>query len=216
MGKKKKKDQAKLAALKPNLFIGSSFEARSVAEALQTKLEEVCKITLWTHIGAFIPGRVLIDELIRHTQESDFGIMVFSPDDKVISRGKGFHAVRDNVILELGLFIGSVGKTRTYIIHPNDIDLKLPTDLAGVVTVSYEDSGNLDADLNTPSRKIRNAIQESIRERQPRNIHLALLTRLVSKHPQGIEETDLALSLEYELITPDQYDELSSKLRDKI
>lgn len=215
MGKKKKKAQANPIAPKPTLFIGSSSEARSIAEALQSQLEDACRITLWTHIGAFIPGRVLIDELIRHTRESDFGIMVFSPDDKVISRGKGYHAVRDNVILELGLFIGSVGKTRTYIIHPSDIDLKLPTDLGGVVTVSYEDSGNLDADLNTPSRKLKKAIQEAVKERQPQNIPLALLTRLVNNYPQGIEETDIALCLEYDLITPNQYDELSSKLRDK-
>ena len=45
---------------------------------------------------------------------------------------------RDNVIFELGLFMGKLGRERTFIVRPRSAVLKIPTDLAGVMTETYE------------------------------------------------------------------------------
>jgi hypothetical protein len=49
--------------------------------------------------------------------------------------------VRDNVVFELGLFVGGIGRDRTFIVVPdNTPDLRLPSDLAGVTVGTYETS----------------------------------------------------------------------------
>jgi len=122
---------------KPKVFIASSQEAERIALAVQQNLETHAEVTLWTQ-DAFRLGQNIIDELIHNLQRSQFGIFVFSPDDKITIRGKEQKTVRDNVILELGLFIGRLGKDRSFVIKPQHTDMRLPTDLLGVVIGQYD------------------------------------------------------------------------------
>lgn len=47
--------------------------------------------------------------------------------------------MRDNVIFELGLFVGHIGKDRCFILIPDNSDeLRIPTDLIGMTSVEYE------------------------------------------------------------------------------
>jgi hypothetical protein len=61
------------------------------------------------------PIQSLADELAN----SDFGVFVFSPDDRTRLRDKTHSTVRDNVIFELGLFVGRLGIERSFIVVPN-------------------------------------------------------------------------------------------------
>lgn len=45
---------------------------------------------------------------------------------------------RDNVIFEIGLFMGHLGRSRTFILHQANAKLKIPSDLSGVTTAMYE------------------------------------------------------------------------------
>src|SRR5258706_16394624 len=99
---------------KPRVFIGSSSEALTVARVLQSQLEDSCQVTIWNQ-GVFGVGIPILESLIKQTKRTDFAILVLTPDDKIITRGTGYPAARDNVIFELGLFCGSVGTNRTYI-----------------------------------------------------------------------------------------------------
>jgi CRP/FNR family cyclic AMP-dependent transcriptional regulator len=48
------------------------------------------------------------------------------------SRGQSYASPRDNVLFELGLFMGRLGPKRVFIVHEADVNLKLPADLAGI------------------------------------------------------------------------------------
>ena len=47
--------------------------------------------------------------------------------------------MRDNVIFETGLFMGSHGRSQTFLITPYDVpDLHIPTDLLGITPATYD------------------------------------------------------------------------------
>jgi predicted nucleotide-binding protein len=69
--------------------------------------------------------------------EADFAALVFGPDDKVMSRGGEEMAPRDNVIFELGLFMGGLRRERTFVVKEQRTDIKIPTDLMGMTPIPY-------------------------------------------------------------------------------
>jgi len=121
---------------KPSLFIGSSSEGIEFARAVRSLLEQDAEVTIWKE-GFFGLGSTYIETLINSLPRFDFAILVFTPDDLVNSREVHAFGPRDNVIFELGLFMGRLGRSRTFILHQADA-VKIPTDLSGVTTAKYE------------------------------------------------------------------------------
>src|SRR4051812_2774656 len=95
----------------PRLFIGSSVDGLLFANAVQHNLQYVCDATIWNQ-GAFELSAQTVPELLRLLDEFDFAAFIFSPDDALRMRGKEYFVTRDNVIFELGLFIGRIGIDR--------------------------------------------------------------------------------------------------------
>lgn len=130
---------------RPVLFVGSSVEGLAVAKNIQLLLKHsTMDIRLWTS-GVFGPSGVTIDVLLEQLDTCDFAAFVFGPDDKLASRGEQYDAPRDNVIFELGLFMGRVGRERAFFIKDQRSNLKIPTDLLGVTPLTYiaSDKANL-------------------------------------------------------------------------
>ena len=147
---------------KPKIFVASSAEARRLAQAVQQELEYMADVTPW-YQDAFVVGQNVIDELGRNLRASDFGIFIFAPDDSLRMRARSQKSVRDNVILELGMFIGRLGKERSFIIRPEGKGLRVPTDLLGVVTGKYVDrTDNPRAAVATACTQIVDAIQRQL------------------------------------------------------
>lgn len=94
--------------IKPKIFIASSVEGLEIAYAAQVNLEHDAEITVWSQ-GVFNLNKTTINNLITAINNFDYGIFIFSPDDITKLRDKAVLTVRDNVIFELGLFIGKLG-----------------------------------------------------------------------------------------------------------
>ena len=136
---------AKVPARKPisRVFIGSSSEGLSPAKALQGALPtDSLEVKLWTD-DIFAASLTNIEALEAELIRADFAVLFLSPDDEVISRGAANMAPRDNLIAELGLFSGALGRRRTIMVCPKDVDLKLPTDFLGVNPIKYQSADDM-------------------------------------------------------------------------
>jgi predicted nucleotide-binding protein len=122
----------------PKLFIMSSSEAKKVADALRAGLEKDVSSKVWDD-GVFFAGGYPLEALEQQVNESDFAVAIAEPDDIMESRGVLARTLRDNVLFELGLFMGKLTRYRTILIHPKVKDLKLPSDLQGLTLIPYED-----------------------------------------------------------------------------
>ena len=123
--------------MKPKLFIGSSVEGLNVAYAIQQNLTHDAEATVWDQ-GVFELSKTTIESLINVVDVVDFGIFVFSPDDTIVMRGNESTTVRDNVLFELGLFVGKLGRDRVFYVVPDGSSVHIPTDLMGVTPGKYD------------------------------------------------------------------------------
>jgi hypothetical protein len=121
---------------KPTVFIGSSTEGLEIARAIQVQLEEVASSETWKD-GVFGLTCSILESLVQALPRFDFGVFVLTPDDLVESRGVERKAARDNVLIELGLFIGHLGRERTYLVHAKDDEIRVPSDLRGMTFATY-------------------------------------------------------------------------------
>jgi hypothetical protein len=147
--------------LKPKVFVASSVEGLDIAYPLQVNLQHDADITVWSQ-GVFSLSITPLDSITEALNSSDFGIFVFSPDDETKMRGNVSDTVRDNVIFELGLFIGKLGKRRCFIVLPDNIDFHIPTDLVGVTPAKYSgerDKSELAAALGPACHEIRQTMK---------------------------------------------------------
>jgi CAP12/Pycsar effector protein, TIR domain len=118
---------------------------------------------VWSQ-GVFTPSAYPVDDLVSELNVSDFGVFVFSADDVITMRREEKRAIRDNVVFELGLFVGRLGRSRNFMIRPNDADdLHIPSDLAGLSPLTFDANRrdeNIVAALGAACNKIRSAIQK--------------------------------------------------------
>ena len=146
---------------KPRLFIGSTKEGLELATTLRDLLGDSIDTKVWNE-GIFRLSEPTMISLVKALDNFDFAVFLFTPDDTVRIRDEEFRTVRDNIIFELGLFIGRLGLERTFFVRPDDCrDLRIPSDLLGITAATYS-SIRLRDDLGTvligAASKIRMAI----------------------------------------------------------
>lgn len=147
---------------KPIVFVISSQEAKPVADLIQLGLEhDKVIVVIWTD-GVFRATNYTLQSLEDQVDQADFAIAIASGDDIVESREKEWPAVRDNVIFELGLFMGRLGRERAILMEPKGEKVKLPSDLTGITTIGYkhEPGKNEEAIIGPAIQKIRKIIKD--------------------------------------------------------
>lgn len=127
--------------MKPSrIFIASSSEGLPVTEALQAQLQQRLggdtELRPWTR--EFDLSATYIESLERAAERADFAVLVVTPDDLTTSRARRSPAPRDNVVFEAGLFMGSLGRERCFIVSEEQPRVKLPSDLLGVHVAGFK------------------------------------------------------------------------------
>ena len=147
----------------PKVFIGSSTEGLRVANTLRKLLKEEVAAVVWNQDTVFGLGTATLEALEQAVSKYDFGVFVFTPDDQIQSRGESKRVARDNVIFELGLFIGKLTRQRAFIVHPSKRVIELPSDLLGITTAAYDpNKSDLTVALKPARKKIRTAVQKAL------------------------------------------------------
>jgi len=147
---------------RPRVFVASSTENLGVASAVKKALEPDAEVTVWDQ-GVSRPADFILEAIYRQLDSSDFGVFVLMPDDRTYSRGKAAATPRDNVVFELGLFMGALGRQRSFILCPkelNKVKVKLPIDVLGLVSARFSTDGNTDAEVKAACQSIRRTIRQ--------------------------------------------------------
>lgn len=124
---------------RPKVFVICSTEALPIAQAIQFAFQyEEADFTIWSD-EVFRASQYPIEALEQVLEESDFAIAIASPDDLVSVRNSQVMQPRDNVLVELGMSIGKLGRLRSMILVPRGEDVKLPSDFKGLTPITYQD-----------------------------------------------------------------------------
>jgi CRP/FNR family cyclic AMP-dependent transcriptional regulator len=122
---------------KIRVFVISTVEALPIAQALQTAFAHDPFLTVVWSDGVFKVSNYTLQSLEEQLDIADFAIAIASPDDQTTVRGHDWPTPRDNVIFELGFFMGRLGRQRAILMESRDSKTKLPSDLAGITTICY-------------------------------------------------------------------------------
>lgn len=89
-------------------------------------------------------GRTIIEKFEDYA-DVGYAVVLLSPDDQ----GSGFSKsnsesqfrARQNVVFEMGFFIGSLGRENVFVLHKKVDNFEFPTDISGVLYVPFDENG---------------------------------------------------------------------------
>lgn len=129
---------------KPKIFVGSSSEAESLDRQIRYQLENLgAHVIGWRDV--FKTGDYTLDALIEVCRKADGALLLITPDDLTNHRNIERMSPRDNILIELGMFLATLGKYRTAIVHvkkTNGLKAALPSDLSGLTTLQIDEEKN--------------------------------------------------------------------------
>lgn len=139
---------------KMKIFIGSSTEAKRDMENLAVMLEELdCEVKTWRDSDVFVASDYTLDSLLEISDKVDSAIFVFNGEDETWYRGEKLSSVRDNVLLEYGLFVGKKGRQNVTFMCKNNP--KIASDLFGIKYLNGEKPHSLMSELRVWVDKVK-------------------------------------------------------------
>jgi len=128
--------------MKKRVFIGSSSEELETANKVKRLLKKDFDVTIWDDNlwdkSVFKLNSNFLNDLLKAPLKFDYGILIGTPDDKTVVRNKTYLQARDNILFELGLFIGRLGLQRTCFLV--DERVKKISDLEGIFVSRFNDN----------------------------------------------------------------------------
>ena len=95
-------------------------------------------------------GRTIIEKFTDYA-DVNFSIVLLSPDDVAYNKDddpkQARTRARQNVVFELGYFIGKLGRTRVIALFRSDENFEMPSDYSGVLFTPFDESGRWQFDL---------------------------------------------------------------------
>jgi len=95
-------------------------------------------------------GRTVIEKLTDYADVS-FAVVLLSPDDMAYTKkqlpSEATPRARQNVVFELGYFIGALGRNCVFPLYQEEKNFEMLSDYAGVVYVPYDKAGRWQFDL---------------------------------------------------------------------
>lgn len=87
-------------------------------------------------------GNTVIEKLEEYTKQVEFGIVLATPDDVGYAAESGSEKakcrVRQNVVLELGMLLASIGRNKVAILLKTKDDFEKPSDIDGLIYIPFE------------------------------------------------------------------------------
>lgn len=116
--------------------------------------QETARFIEKLHLNAVIlherpnKGRTIIEKLVDESQSAGYAIILLTPDDIGFLKGKESESeerARQNVVLELGYFLGKLGRERVCILLKGSTNI--PNDFSGVLYIPMDSAGKWKYDL---------------------------------------------------------------------
>ena len=88
-------------------------------------------------------GQTIIEKLEEHTSQVKFGIVLATPDDIGYAKDekdKKKYRVRQNVVLELGMLLAKIGRSRVAILLNTKEELERPSDINGLIYIPFKEN----------------------------------------------------------------------------
>lgn len=147
-----------------SVFVGSSTKGLDPARAIQKQLtDENIRVQLWNQ-GVFRLGYGTWESLLQALSRFDFAVLVMTPDDGIVVNETAENATRDNVLIELGLFTGRLGRDRTFLVSQRAKGFRVPSDLLGIAFAEFskpDDDTDWNTALGPACTDIRDAIKRA-------------------------------------------------------
>ncbi|MBS1611301.1 MAG: nucleotide-binding protein [Bacteroidetes bacterium] len=141
---------------KPKIFIGSSVKGLELAEIVRDELSAIGDCTLWKDASVWEPNKSTFENLLRMISYFDFGIFVATADDLTMTNEKLVIEARDNVILEMALFCGAMGRDKSFLLVEEGV--KVPSDFNGIYMPRFDGSDK--ASVQKACAELVNHIEE--------------------------------------------------------
>ncbi len=132
------KPRMPLSSRKVFVVHGHDNEAKEVTARFLEKLG-LCPIILHEQPNS---GRTLIEKFETYSDDVAFAVVLLTPDDvgrSQLAAANLLPRARQNVVLELGYFMGRLGRARVCALHKQGIEL--PSDYQGVVYIEMDTAG---------------------------------------------------------------------------
>ena len=113
----------------------------------------------WTE-GVFEASSTSIESLVTAAKQADFAALVLTADRyNGIAEHKAKPSPRDNVIFELGLFMGALGRERVFILKPKGVGVQYSIRTClGVVWLEYLRAGPKNKRLRSTCQQMWEAV----------------------------------------------------------
>lgn len=88
-------------------------------------------------------GLTIIEKLEEHRKDVGFAVVIATPDDEGHKRELGdqkLFRARQNVVLELGMMLTAMGRSKVAILMNNDPRMERPSDIQGLLYIPFKDS----------------------------------------------------------------------------